>query len=159
MPNTTPLGIGDVSYPNHIVVKTKIIKNALAITKGNIYTPDSSGRLIVPVSTSGVADLTNGLFQAMDDAPAPTAEDTDSVQCLSAKSRIIMKANSGLVVGSEVELKSSGSTTTADTVMVAVQPKTKGYIGRIVEIYTESGGAQKTVTGSNDLVIVETGAA
>jgi hypothetical protein len=125
MPVESPLTIGDVPYPQYAVVLTKIIKDALAITKGRIYTPDAEGRLIVPVSTTGVADLTKGAFQAMADAPAPSAEDTDSVQCLAQKSRIILKADANLVVGQEVELKSSGSTT-AGQVHGSCQSKNQG---------------------------------
>lgn len=161
MPNQQPLTIGDIPYPEYLRMTTPgPIKNALAITKGNIYTPDSSGRLIVPLSTSGVADLSNGIFQAADNAPAPTAEDTDHVQCLAPGSRIILKAAANLVVGSEVELESSGSTTTADTVMAAVQPHTKGFLGKIFEILpATTGGApvQKTVGG--ELVVIDLGVA
>lgn len=160
MPIESPLTIGDVPYPQYAVVLTKIIKNALAITKGHIYTPDAEGRLLVPVSTTSVADLTRGAFQAMADAAAPSAEDTDSVQCLTKRSRIILKANANLVVGQEVDLKSSNSTTTADKCMAAVSPHGKGYLGKIMEIYTKgTDGAIKPKTADNDLVIIDLGVA
>ena len=159
MPNINPLKNGDVPYPNHSNVISKYIKNALALTKGLIYTSDSNGRLILPLSTNSVADLSSGIFQAMDTYPAPTAEDTDTGQVLTKPSWIIMKdPTGGLVVGSEVELESSSSTTTADQVMVAVQPHTKGYLGAVHEIYTKNtNGTRKEVTVVNDLVVVKLG--
>lgn len=162
MPNQQPLTIGDIPYPEYLVMTTPgPIKNALTIVKGNIYTPDSSGRLIVPISTSGVADLSNGVYQAADSAPEATAEDTDYVQCLGPKSRIILYCSTaGLTKGSEVELESSGSTTTADHCMQAVQPKTKGYLGRIFEILPPTtGGAPVQITAGGELVVIDLGVA
>lgn len=161
MPNINPLKQGDVPYPNHSNVISKYIKNALALAKGYIYTSDSSGRLILPLSSTSIADLSSGIFQAMDTYPAPTAEDTDTGQVLTDPSWIIMQdPTGGLVVGSEVELYSSSSTTTANQVMIAVQPHTKGYIGKIHEIYTKNtDGSRKEITAANDLVVVRTGQA
>lgn len=149
--------IGDLVYPQYAEVSSHFIKNALAITKGNIYTKDANGRLIVPVSTSGVADLTKGIYQAAASASAPSAEDTDRVQCYEPGSYILIKADANLVEGQEVELKSSGVTTTADKVMAAVSPHTKGFIGTIKEIYAlkADGITRKQVTADNDLVIVK----
>lgn len=156
MPNRAPLGIGDVAYDQHSTTKTNVVKNAVAITKGYVYTPDGEGRLIVPVSTTSVADLTKGVFQARESMAAPSAEDTDSVQCLVPKSRIILKADANLVPGQEVELKSATSTTTQDKCMAAASPRTKGFLGRIFEIYTKgTDDAIKQKTADNDLVIIE----
>lgn len=156
MPSETPLTIGDVPYPQYSRVTSEFIKNALAITKGFIYTKDSAGRLIVPITTSSVADLTLGIYQAMADATAPSAEDTDQVQCLNPGSRIILKADASLVVGQSVDLKAVTSTTTQDKVMAGVSPDGKGHLGRIFEIYTKgTDGVKKQVTADNDLVVVE----
>lgn len=159
MPNQQPLTIGDIPYPQYLRMTTPgPIKESVAITKGYIYTPDAEGRLIVPVSTSGVADLSNGAFQAADNAPAPADEDTDHVQCLSPGSRIIMVATEGLTVGSEVELESSGSTTTQNGVMAATYPRSKGFLGKIFEILPPTtGGAPVQVTTGGELVVVEFG--
>ena len=156
MPNQTPLLIGDEPYPNYNVTDREIIKDALAITKGFIYTPDAEGRLIVPITTSSVADLTRGAVQAKVDASAPTAEDTDEVQIFKVRSRIILKAPAGLVKNEEVELKAVTSTTTQDKVQKAIAPRNKGYLGRIFEIYTEgTDGAVKQKTADNDLVVID----
>jgi hypothetical protein len=156
MPNTTPLGIGDVPYDQHSTTKTNVIKQSVAITKGYIYTPDGEGRLIVPVSTTSVADLTKGIFQARESVTAPSAEDADKVQGLVPKSRIILKGAANLVEGQEVELSSSGSTTTQDKCMAAASPRTKGFLGRIFEIYTKNtDGTNKQKTADNDLVVIE----
>jgi len=162
MPNSTPLTLGDVVMPNRISVRSLFIKaNGPTITKGLIYTADANGRLIVPVAASSIADLTGGVFQAMETpANATTVEDTDSVQVLQPQSRILLKAQSTLSVGDEVELYCSGATTPVqDTCVAATQPKTKGYLGRITQIYTQSGGVDKKVTATNDLVVVDLGAA
>lgn len=160
MPNLTPLQLGDTPYPNRCGVIPKFITLGLAVTKGLIYTSDVNGRIIVPISTLGVADLTLGAFQAMDTYPAPTTNDTDTGQFLVPASRVLIKSPAGLVVGQEVELSSSGSVTTQDTCMIAVQPKTKGYLGRIVEIYTKNtNGTIKEITAANDLVVIVLGAA
>lgn len=157
MPKESPLGIGDVPYPQYSRVSSHVIKQAVAIIKGNIYTKDAEGRLIVPVTTTGVSDLTKGVFQAMADASAPSAEDTDSVQCLGAGSRIIITGAADLVVGQEVELNNDGTATTdPDKVKAATAPRNKGFIGRISEIYTKgTDGAIKQKTADNDLVVVE----
>jgi hypothetical protein len=156
----SPLGIGDKPYPQDLKVKQKYITLGLAISKGLIYTSDVNGRLIVPISTTGVADLSLGIFQAADVAPAPVANDTDTVQTFTNKSRIILKAPAGLVEGQDVELSSSGSVTTQDTCMAAVFPRTKGFLGRIFEIYTKNtNGSIKEITALNDLVVIEVGAA
>ena len=156
MPDQAPLNIGDVPYPNYSVTDSQYIKNGLAITKGHIFTQDAAGRLIIPISTSGVADLTKGAFQAKADVVAPTAEDTDKVQVLKQRSRIILLAPAGLVDGQEVELASSGSTTDPDKVKAAASPRTNGYLGRIFEIYTKgTDGVRKQVTADDDLVVVD----
>jgi hypothetical protein len=158
MPNQTPLAAGDVSFPQYSATVTRTIKANLAIVKGSIYTPDGSGRLIVPISTSSVADLSNGAYQAKEGVTAGSVEDTDKVQCLGAESRIIMKAKDGLSPGAKVELSSSSSTTDNTKVMPAVFPKTKGYIGTIFAIYTpNTDGTEKQVTADNDLVIIDFG--
>ena len=156
MPDQAPLSIGDVPYPNYSVTDSQYIKNALAITKGNIHTLDAAGRLIVPVSTTGVADLTKGAFQAKADAVAPTAEDTDKVQVLKQRSRILLLAPAGLVDGQEVELASTGSTTDPDKCKAAASPRTKGYLGKIFEIYSKgTDGVRKQVTADDDLVVID----
>jgi hypothetical protein len=156
LPNETPLGIGSIPYPQYSFVRTDVIKQSVAITKGLIYTPDAEGRLIVPVSTSGIADLTNGVFQPLADVTAPAAEDTDKVQGMIGGSYIILKAPANLVVGEEVELGSSGSTTDQDKCKLAVHPHTEGFLGRIKEIYTKgTDGAIKQKTADDDLVVIE----
>lgn len=156
MPNQTPLGIGDEPYPNYNVTDSEFIKDALAISKGFIYTLDAAGRLIVPITTTSVADLTRGAFQAKVAAVAPSAEDTDEVQVLKQRSRIILKLPASLVPGEEVELKAVTSTTTQDKVQKAIAPRNKGYLGRIFEIYSEGAdGAKKQVSADNDLGVID----
>lgn len=156
MPTETPHVIGDETQPELNNTDRNIIKNALAITKGHIYTNDAEGRMIVPISTTGVADLTKGKMQAKADAPAPSAEDTDEVQVLRPFSRILLKADANLVKGQDVDLKSSGSTTTADKVMAGVSPHGKGHLGKIWRIYTPgTDGVEKQKTADNDLVEVD----
>lgn len=160
MPIESPLKIGDEPYPQYSVTTSEYIKQSVAITKGYIYTKDSNGRLIVPVSTTSVADLTKGIYQAKSDASAPSAEDTDRVQCLNSRSRILIKADANLVVGQDVDLKSASTTTTQDKVMAGVHPHTKGHLGKIFEIYTKgTDGAIKQKTADNDLVVVDVEAA
>ena len=159
MPNNAPLVNGDYPYPEYIVVKTMPISANLAIVKGQIYTVDANGNLIEPVSTSSVADCHTGIYQAMDNVAANVTAGASSVQCLTNRSRIILKAaTAGMVPGQEVELDSSLTVTTPDTCMVAVQPHTLGFLGRIIEIYTPgTNGATKQLTAVGDLVIIDLG--
>lgn len=156
MPAESPLGIGDIPYSQYSRITKNFIKNGVAGTKGDIFTLDAAGRLIKPVTTTSVADLTKGARQAMATFTDPGAEDTNDVQVLSAGSRILIKADANLVPGQEVELKAVTSTTTPDKVMAGVAPRSKGFLGRIFEIYTKgTDGAVKQVTADNDLVVVE----
>ena len=156
MPVAVPLAIGDEPYPQYSTTDREFIKNALAIKKGFIYTLDSAGRLIDPITTSSVADLTRGVFQAKVKATAPTAEDTDEVQVLKVRSRIILKAPVNIVPGEEVELKAVTSTTTGDKVQKAIAPRNKGYLGRVFEILTQgTDGVKKQKTADDDLVIID----
>ncbi|MBL4817999.1 MAG: hypothetical protein JKY15_02030 [Deltaproteobacteria bacterium] len=160
MPSVQPLGIGDLPYDQFQNIDTEIIKDALAITKGKIYTPDAQGRLIAPITTTSVADLSRGIMQAISDAPAPIAEDTDKVQVAKVGSRIILKADASLTVGQAVDLKAVTATTTADKVMAGVSPNGKGHLGRIFEIYSEgTDQAEKKVTADGDLVVIDVGVA
>ena len=153
MPTEQSLVIGDEPYPEISETKRSIIKDALAITKGFIYTPDAEGRLIVPITTTSVADLTRGIRQAKSDAAAPTAEDTDEVQCLVPGSIILLKAPAGIVEGQDVDLKAVTSTTTQDKCMVSVSPHGKGYLGKVFSIYTKgTDGVTKQKTADDDLV-------
>lgn len=149
--------VGDLVYPQYARITSQFIKNGVTGSKGDIFTVDGEGRLIVPVSASGVADLTKGIYQCMEDFTDPGAEDTDRVQCLSRGSRILIKADASLVAGQEVALKSSGTTTTADKVMAAPSPRDKGFMGRIQSIYAlqTDNITPKQKTADNDLVVVE----
>jgi hypothetical protein len=158
MPNQNPLVIGDIPFPQYSVTTSEIITQGLAIIKGNIYTKDVNGRLIVPISTSGVADLSLGVFQARDVAPAPVTQDTDTIQCLKTRSRILLKSGVVLVLGQEVELSSAGSVTAADTAMAAVEPHTKGFLGTVYKVYTvNTDGSSKQKSAIGDLVIIDLG--
>lgn len=156
MPNETPLTIGDEPYPNYSVTDREYIKQSLAIIKGNIYTLDTAGRMIVPPASTGAANLSRGAIQAKADALAPAAEDTDEVQVLKRGSRILLLAPAGLVPNQEVELAASGSTPDPDKCKASVSPHGLGYLGRIFEIYTKgTDGAKKQVTADDDLVVID----
>ncbi len=157
MPNQAPLVIGDEPYPQYSVTDREFIKLGLTISQGHIYTLDAAGRMIVPVSASGVADLTLGAIQAKADVTvAPIAEDTDEVQVLAGRSRILLLAPAGLVPKQKVDLASSGSTTDADKCKAAASPEGDGFLGRIFEIYTKgTDGVKKQVTANDDLVVID----
>ena len=156
MPVETPLVPGDVPYPQYSVTDSEFVKQAVAIVKGEIYTIDAAGRLIAVTGTGAVADLSAGAVQARDALAAPAAEDTDEVQVLKRRSRILMKADANLVPGNLVNLKCVGGTVTPDKVQAAASPKDDGYLGTIYGIYTlGTNGAKKQVTADDDLVEVD----
>lgn len=156
MPVETPLVPGDVPFPQYSVVDSEFIKNAVAVTKGAVMTLDAAGRLIAVTASNSVADLTRGAMQPMDTRAAPSAEDTDEVQVLKQRSRIIMKADVNLSPGDDVDLKAVTTTVTPDKVMKGIAPRGKGYLGKIFQIYTlGTDGVKKQKTADNDYVIVD----
>jgi len=156
MPVQVPLVVGDNPYPQHAYVDREFIKNAVAVTKGNIMTLDAAGRLIAVVGAVAIADLTRGAMQALVTVAAPTAEDTDEVQVLKQRSRIILKANVNLSPGDGVELLTVAGTVTPDKVALSVSPRSNGYLGKIFQILTQGvDGVKKQFTADNDLVIVD----
>lgn len=156
MPVETPLVPGDVPFPQYSVVDSEFLKDAVPSTKGEIMTLDPAGRLIAVVTTSSVADLTRGAMQATVTRVAPTAEDTDEIQVLKQRSRIVMKADVNLSPGDDVDLKAVTSTTTPDKVMKGIAARGKGYLGKIFQIYTlGTDGVKKQFTADDDLVIVD----
>lgn len=157
MPVETPLVAGDIPFPQYSVVDSEFIKNAVLPVKGSVMTLDAAGRLIAVTGAAAIADLTRGAMQPIDaPAAAPTAEDTDEVQVLKARSRIILKANVNLSPGDRVELKCVAGTVTPDKCQLAASPQTDGYIGHIFQVYTlGTDGVKKQFTADDDLVIVD----
>ncbi len=157
MPVETPLVPGDVPFPQYSVVDSEFVKNAVPTTKGFIMTLDAAGRLIAVVGAAAIADLTRGGMQAMVTLVAPTAEDTDEIQVLKQRSRVVLKADVNLSPGDEVELKTVGGVVTADKVQLAAAAgRTDGYLGRIFQVYTlGTDGVKKQFTADDDLVIVD----
>lgn len=156
MPVQTPLVPGDVPYPQYSVTDSEFLKNAVPSTKGEVMTLDAAGRLIAVVTATSVADLTRGAMQALVTKVAPTAEDTDEIQVMKQRSRIVIKADVNLSPGDDVDLKAVTSTTTPDKVMKGIAPRGKGYLGKIFQVYTlGTDGVKKQFTADDDLVIVD----
>ena len=157
MPVETPQVPGDIPFPQYSVTDSEFLKNAVPSTKGNIMTLDAAGRLIAVVGAVAIADLTRGGMQATVTRVAPTAEDTDEIQLLKQRSRIILKADVNLSPGDEVELKCVAGVVTPDKVqLAAVAGRTDGYLGRIFQVYTlGTDGVKKQFTADDDLVIVD----
>jgi len=156
MPVETPLVTGDVPFPQYSVVDSEFLKNAVPSTKGEIMTLDAAGRLIAVVGATVIADLTRGAFQAMVTRVAPTAEDTDEIQVLKQRSRVVLKANVNLSPGDRVNLLTVAGAVTPDKVMTANSPRDNGYLGKIFQVYTlGTDGIKKQFTADDDLVIVD----
>ena len=157
MPVETPLVPGDVPFPQYSTVDSEFLKNAVPSTKGEVMTLDAAGRLIAVVGAAAIADLSRGAFQALVTRVAPTAEDTDEIQVMKQRSRVVLKANVNLSPGDEVELKTVGGVVTADKVQLgAVAARTDGFLGRIFQIYTlGTDGVKKQFSADDDLVIVD----
>jgi len=156
MPIQVALVIGDIPFPQYSVIDREFIKNAVAVTKGDIMTLDAAGRLIVVTGATTIADLSRGALQILVTVVAPTAEDTDEVQVLKARSRIILKANVNLSPGDRVELLTVAGAVTANKVQLAASPPGNGYLGHIFQILTQgTDGVKKQFTADNDLVIVD----
>ena len=156
MPIETPLVPGDVPFDQYSVTDSEFVKISVPIVKGNIYTLDAAGRLIIVTGAAAIADLQRGAMQAKDLLAAPSAEDTDEVQVLKQRSRIILKANVNLSPGDEVELKTAAGVVTPDKVQLGAATRTNGYLGRIFQIYTlGTDGVKKQFTADDDLVIVD----
>lgn len=157
MPVETPLVPGDIPFPQYATVDSEFLKISVAAVKGNVMTLDAAGRLIAVVGSVAIADLSRGAFQAMDALAAPAAEDTDEVQVLKQRSRIILKAPVNLSPGDEVELACAAGVVDPDKCqLAAVAGRTDGYLGRIFQIYTlGTDGVKKQFTADDDLVIID----
>jgi len=157
MPVETPLVPGDIPFPQYSTTDSEFLKNAVPSTKGEIMTLDAAGRLIAVVGAGVIADLRRGAFQAQVTRVAPTAEDTDEIQVLKQRSRIVLKANVNLSPGDAVEPLTVGGVVTPDKVQVApAGTHTQGFLGRIFQIYTlGTDGIKKQFTADDDLVIVD----
>lgn len=157
MPVETPVVPGDPPFPQYSVVDSEFLKNAVPSTKGNVMTLDPAGRLIAVVGAVAIADLTRGAMQAMVTRVAPTAEDTDEIQVLKQRSRVVLKADVNLSPGDEVELKCVAGVVTPDKVQLAAAAgRTDGFLGRIFQIYTlGTDGIKKQFSADDDLVIVD----
>jgi len=126
---------------------------------GRIYTTDVNGRLIVPVASSGIAQLANGILQAR--ATTVTGDGFTQVQVITAPSRILLKDFAGgLKKNDKVELQATGTTVTQDAVKKGATVFTRGHIGRVFEIDTKNAdGSVKLVAAVNDLLVIDMGVA
>lgn len=159
MPVTVPLVPGDDAFPEYNVSDSEFLKNAVPSTKGEIMTLDLAGRLIAVVGAVAIADLNRDAMQAKVTRVAPTAEDTDEIQVLKARSRVVLKADVNLSPGDRVELKTVAGVVTPDKVQLAPAGSiTQGYLGRIFQILTlGTDNAKKQATADDDLVTVDLG--
>ena len=157
MPVETPLVPGDVPFPQYSVTDSEFLKNAVPSTKGNIMTLDAAGRLIAVVGAAAIADLRRGAFQAAVTRVAPTAEDTDEIQVLKQRSRVVLKADVNISPGDAVELKTVAGVVTPDKVQLApAGTHTQGFLGRVFQIYTlGTDGVKKQFSADDALVIVD----
>ena len=151
---------GDNVFPQYNVTQTVFVAQGVEIVKGRIYTMNAAYRLIVPVVATGVADLSRGIFQAQASITAPT-DDISTVQVWGMRSRIALKAPSGVGPGTMVDIATPTATTiTADKVKVVTISTGKGYLGRIFNVLAKDAyGNYKHITDAdNQLVLVDLGA-
>ena len=160
-----PYQPGDIRWHDFIYIFT-YTAGTTAIAKGQIVTTHSDGTMVAPTTASGLANLTTGVFQALQKADAGKP-----VQCAVTGSRIILTADANLEVGNGVALKGATTVPEANRVRLANTTLTTtpsatsntivdtAYIGRIVEILTTTNGAKKSTTAAGDQVVVEIGRA
>jgi len=149
MPDFNPANPGDLVYPKYAAITTEPISAALQIIKGQLYTTDSSGNLIVVTTT-----LQPGFFQALvTPVGVSGAAGADSVQVAGPRTRMMFTTQiAGLNVGEDVKI------VTATTNVVTSTKADLLHIGKIFEIYNLQSDniTPKHVTAVGDKVIVET---
>ncbi len=149
MPDFNPANPGDLVYPKYAVVTTEPISAALQIVKGQLYTTDSAGNLIVVTTT-----LQPGFFQAaVTPAAISGSAGADFVQVNGPRTRMMFTTQiAGLNVGEDVKI------VTLTTNVVTSAKSDTLHIGKIFEIYNLQSDniSQKYVTAVGDKVIVET---
>lgn len=145
------LGIGDIGHTIHSYLKTVGVDAGVSIIKGNVYTKDSDGNLIDLTAGSGVVAAGLGRFQALASSPAVASEAAGSrkVQCMIARSRVILKGPVNLVAGQSVEMHGSGSTVNAAKVQAYSTGTKLGVIHSLL-----NGNAK---TANNDLIFIDMG--
>lgn len=163
MANENPKKPGDDVFPQYSITRTLRAASAVEITKGNLYTLNSDGRLIALTASSGaIASTTKGLFQAKTSVAAVTYTDADKapeVQCLVNGSWILMKAPANIVEGDRVAVAvGTGTSITPDKVEVATSSSFLDYLGTVHSIYTvDDNTTPKIKTAADDLVIIQRG--
>jgi len=158
--NVVPWKIGDTIYEQFTHIRRGQMKNGVACTKGEILTKDSNGYLVKITASSGVAQLANGAFQAMESASAgSTQAASPTVQCMVSPSFIIMKAPANLVEGARVEVAAATSTPDPDKVKAAANAApTAGFLGTVLEILSKDTNENvKLKTEDDDLIVVKMG--
>ena len=151
---------GDNVFPQYNVTQTVFVAQGVEIVKGRIYTMNAAYRLIVPVVASGVADLSRGIFQAQASIAAP-ANETSTVQVWGMRSRIALKAPTGVGPGTMVDIATPDATTiTADKVEIVTVSSGKGYLGRVFNVLAKDqyGNYLRITDTDNQLVLVDLGA-
>ena len=165
MPNVNPYEPGDDIFEQYGLTKTHKVKTGVEIIKGEVYTKDNNGYLIVPVVASNIAGLLHGIFQAKDSVPAKTftgAENAPTVQCLVKGSWIILKAPANIVEGARVKIATTAATT-GDFDKVEGQSSSSANfpldtLGTVYQILTvDADENPKLKTAADDLVVVQTG--
>ena len=163
MPVLVPYVPGDVVYPQFDLRQTMPISAALNIVKGHVYKVNSTGYIIVVTASSGIVDLTSGLFQAAVDSTAVTGEAAGDrrVQFIVPPSFMVMYAIAGLEPGNRVQLDATTTVVDPDKVKAAASnPWNVGTFGRIYRILAKDANeVTKLVTENNDLVVIRVGEA
>jgi hypothetical protein len=167
MVNINPKQVGDLVYPQYLVVRTLELASAQAAVKGNLMTTDANGRLTAFTSSTSKITNVQGVFQILADRPARTytSGDGDTVQVAIATSWVLLKAVADVTAGMRVTLNTPTATTvTANQVKVDPDSSTGGYnltnyVGRVHSIYTvdASENPKRGKTAAGDLVVVMLG--
>ena len=169
-----PWAIGDDIYQQFDLRVDLPIASTQAVTKGHLYTVDADGYLTALTATGDVAQVGNGVVQAVDNVAAKTYTAATSggypdanaprVQCLTNRCFIVLGAPANLVRESRVRIDAAGTTIT-NGVCKAVDASAAlpvDYLGVVHDILTETETNnipenKKAKTEAGDLVVIRRG--
>ena len=167
MPITKPKVAGDNAYPRYQSTMLYTVAASQEIKKGEFYTNDSAGRLVVPseIDMTGIAQFPHGVFQATQDHTTGSGVTTDRVQCFAPGTRVIAKAGESLVRGDvvywdiddkkckRIDTPVYSSTATLPEVAVITKASIYTALGRVFDAYDGISDSQDSDTTTPRLTI------
>lgn len=154
---------GDVVFPQYGRIKMLEIAANVAITKGQLYTTDNAGRLIVPVAGAANVWFQRGIYQAMRTVPANAKAGENKVQVLAAGSRALLLAESAnTTAGDKVFYAGTNKVDLLTAANAVLATHVFRIVGRVWGIYTRGTSTfseedGKRVAAAGDAIFVDLG--